>query len=480
MSDLLTLLQNRGLSPRKISSNHGGEYCSSCPVCGDGGKGKESDRFHIWPARENTGKCLGRFWCRQCGCSGDTITFLQQIDGLTFPQACAELGIAIEQPDQAPRSRYQPPPTIPAERESWEPRTYPDPGQVWQEKAVNLLMDCQQRLQADPSALAWLAGRGISPETAAAYGLGYNLSSQGKDRYRPRSRWGLPEKKQGNKDKRLWIPRGWVIPAYRQGRLIQLRIRRLNEDIAAFAPGIKYLPVEGSSMATMVLHPQAEVFVVVECGFDAILLAALTEGRIGALTTWNSAARPDTETHALLSRSACILGALDYDQGGEREQGWWHGQYRQYRRLPALPGGAKDPGDAAQQGVDLAAWLVDGLPRGLKIKLGFAATSRPAPVPEPPTQAAPPNEPEAPAPVAEIELTGGKVVFVTNDKAKWRELAAQGLPVFSQKELERLRVALVGLEGEARVAAITRTIELKEVFGGYVVRGREPREETTP
>lgn len=479
MSDLLTLLQNRGLSPRKISSNHGGEYCSSCPVCGDGGKGKESDRFHIWPARENAGKCQGRYWCRQCGASGDTITFLQQIDGLTFPQACAELGIPLEQPDLAPRSRYQPPPSLPRHYESWSPRTYPDPGLVWQEKAANLLADCQQRLQHDPTAQAWLTARGIGPETAVAYGLGYNQSSKGGDRYRPRGRWGLPEKQRGDKDKRLWIPRGWVIPAYRQGRLVQLRIRRLNEDIAAFAAHIKYLPIDGSSMATMVLHPQAEVFVVVECGFDAILLAALTGGRIGALTTWNSAARPDAETHTLLSRATCILGAMDYDQGGDREQEWWQGQYRQYRRLPALPGGTKDPGDAAQQGVDLFAWLVDGLPRGLKIKLGFTGRRRVVPRPEPEAKEAQVLESNEQQ-VAEIALTDGKVVFVTNDKAKWRELAGQGRPVFSQKELERLRAALAGLDGQARPEAIARTIEMKEVFGGYVVRGREPKGEKTP
>lgn len=481
MADLITLLQNRGLSPRKISAAHGGEYASSCPVCGDGGKGAGSDRFHVWPWRETTGKGAGRYWCRQCDISGDAIEYLQQVDGLSFPQACAELGITLDRPVQARKSRYQPPPTAPRAAEAWSPRTYDEPGAVWSEKAANLLEDCQERLQATPEALAWLARRGITPEIAHTYGLGYNLSSKGKDRYRPRPLWGLPEKMQAGKAKRLWIPRGWVIPAYSQdGRLIQLRIRREDADTVAFAAGIKYLPLEGSSMATMVLHPRAEVMVVVESGFDAILVAGLFAGKIGAMTTWNSAARPDAYAHGLLSRVGCILGALDYDQGGDREQAWWQGQYRQYVRLPALPGGAKDPGDGAGAGVDLRAWIIAGLPQGLRIKLGFDGKALAAP---PAAKCAPvaamaedAGEPEAqpaPAEVVELELTDGTVIYITNDRRRWDELTAQGLPVFSQNELERMKVALTGLEGEERETAIRRTIEAKQVFGGYVLRGRD-------
>ncbi len=468
---LLELLQNRGITPRKTSLNHGGEYSSACP--GPACQGAGVDRFHIWPDRDSGGKVPGRFWCRQCGISGDPIAFLQTVEGLTFPQACAELGIALDHGTARPRSRYQAPPRPMAADAPWQPKIYDEPGEVWREKAENLLTDCQERLASMPEALAWLAERGISRDVARAYGLGYNLSSKGKDRYRPRSLWGLPEKEQADKSKRLWIPRGWVIPAYNnRGQLNQLRIRRIPEDIAAFAHRIKYLPIDGSSMATMVLHPNAEVFVVVECGFDAIVLAALTDGKIGAVTTWNSAARPDAGAHALLAGSSCILGGLDYDQGGDREQPWWQGQYRQYHRLPALPGGIKDPGDGAKAGVDLYAWMTDGLPRGLQIKLGFSKPRRAKPkVEAEPRQDTQPVGKQDQEEVVEVELANGKVVYVTNDQARWKELAAQGLPVFSQHELERLRAALVGLVGEDRDQAILRTIEAKELFGGYVRRG---------
>lgn len=327
----------------------------------------------------------------------------------------------------------------------------------------------------DAPAMAWINERGITADMAATYGLGYNRSSKGKDRYRPRTLWGLPPKMQGAKEKRLWIPQGWVIPSRDPlGNIIQLRIRRRNQDIAAFGGGIKYLPIDGSSMATMILHPAAEVFVVVESGFDAILLAGITDGRVGAICTWNDVARPDNIAHGILSASSCILGGLDYDHGGDNQQAWWQGQYRQYRRLAPLPDGAKDPGDAAKVGADLYAWLVDGLPRGLQIKLGFCAQRRPPKIGQPQDQPYTdlPVSEDLLAEVIELELLSGITVYITNDQQQWRILAEQGKPVFSQNELERLQVSLANLSGEDRSAALQLAIDAKEQFGGYIVRGR--------
>ena len=477
--DIVQLLQSRGLRPRRTSTNHGGEFVCACPVCGDGGKGQDSDRFHVWPHRPNTsGKCVGRFWCRQCDINGDTIAFLQQIDGLSFVDACAELGIATEQKATARRSRYHGAPTLADTDTVWQPRTYQEPPALWSEQAELLLTDCQERLQASPEPLAWLAARGIDQHTARAYGLGYNQSGRGRDRYRPRAAWGLDERTKDNgQPRRLWIPRGWIIPARNQdGRLVQLRVRRRNEDVASFAANIKYLPVDGSSMATMVLHAHAEVLVVVESGFDAVLIAGMFAGRIGAMTTWNSAARPDAVAHRLLSAAACILGGLDYDHAGDSEQAWWTGQYPRYHRLPALADGLKDPGDAAGAGVDLYGWIVDSLPRPLAIKLGLVSRHRPgvpsapapAPVPEP--AAAPAPEPAEEPKVFELTLDDGEVVLITDHQPTWQRLADEGHLVFSRNELARLQVALAGLEGEERAAAVRAVLETKRVFGGAYVR----------
>lgn len=473
MTDLLSLMSGRGFTPRRCSSVDGGEYSSACPVCGDGGKGRESDRFHIWPAKETGGMASGRYWCRQCGVSGDSISFLQEVDGLSFRDACNELGIALQGKGSYKPRRYQPPPAAPQGPVEWQPRTYAKPSGTWQEKAGNLLADCQARLANEPGAIAWLEERGLTRRIIDAYGLGYNLSSRGGDRYRPRSAWGLSPKKQDGKDKKLWIPSGWVLPCFnKDGALIQLRIRRRDEDIKAFCGQIKYLPVDGSSMAAMVLHPNAEVFVVVESGFEALLIAGTMHGKIGAITTWNSSARPDVYAHSVLKHSALILGGLDYDQGGDREQEWWRKNYKQYRRLPALPNGAKDPGDAFKAGVDLHAWIVDGLPRGLRLKLGFDKRQVIQPRQKKAEQPPEKKQETAPAEVIEVELTDGLVIYVTNDRQKWRELTDQGKPVFSQNELARLKEAIAAMGEEERLAAARRAIEVKQAFGGYVRAGR--------
>ena len=518
MSDLFTLMTARGFSPRKNGTGHGGEFVSACPGCGDGGKGVKSDRFHIWPNKQTGGLGAGWFWCRSCGISGDTIAFLRKVEGLSFPEACNQLGLVLPgKQGGGGFRRYQPPPVLPAQH-AWQPTTYPEPGILWREKAAAFLLFCHERLMNDSLALRWLADRGITADAAQEYRLGYNISSKDKDRYRPRASWGLPEKTQKGKQKMLWLPRGWVVPSFnRTGELVQLRIRRREEDVAAFCENIRYLPVDGSSMATMVLHPEAEVFIPVESGFDSVLLAWTMAGKIGVITTWNSSARPDAYAHSLLEKSTLILGGLDYDKGGDREQPWWQSTYRKYRRLPALPGGAKDPGDAAKAGVDLHKWVTSGLPRGLRIKLGSIARTalaartvlppdqqtnneNPAAdgnhsIPSAPVAAAPdqrvgakenpggakrPADPPGSSPIEPpvsgptlIILKTGQEFYVTADRDEWQRLADAGKVVFSQNELARLRETTAGMSEAERIAAAIQAVELKEMFGGYIRAGRE-------
>ena len=307
---------------------------------------------------------------------------------------------------------------------------------------------------------------------ARAYGLGYNRSGRGGDRYRPLEQWGLPPTEKNGKPGRLWLPQGWVIPSWSpDGELIQLRIRRRDQDLAAFAPDTKYLLVKGSSMATMLLHADtAWCWVVVESGFDAILLAGFFGGRLGVATTWNSSARPDARAHRILTDAAPILGALDYDAAGDAQQRWWQAHYSQYRRLPPLPGGAKDPGDAYARGADLYTWIMDALPRPTRSAMGAGreAAGGVAARREPPTQ---PTKDgglvyEMPAAAA------GRTIYLTDDREAWAALAKQGEPVFTANELRRLQAALPERDGPERDAAIRAVIEAKAIFGGYISAGR--------
>jgi hypothetical protein len=483
--NLLDYARQLGLDPQKVSTANGGEYASGCPdpACGDGGKGRRSDRFHIWPAMETKGLGVGRYWCRQCGITGDTIAFLQTYLNMDFREACQEHGVALPNNGAAKKHRHIASPVLPESPQGWKPRVYPMPDAKWQEKANNLLLDCRAVLAVENEAMAWLEARGISREFADRFGVGFNQSSKGGDRYRPRSAWGLPAKegRGGKQVNSLWIPRGWVIPSFNQeGRLQQLRVRRMDADVEKFCDNIKYLPIDGSSSATLIYYPEAEVFVPVECGFDAMLIAGSLHGKVGAITTWNDSARPDVTAHRLLQRSSLILGGLDFDEAGEKQQEWWNTVYKQHRRLPQPGPGIKDPGDAYAAGINIREWIVDALPRGLRIKLGFAAGARPVQkqqqqdrvdaVPAPVTPAA--TVAGGGPRVIEVELTDGLVISITDDQQLWQELTDAGKPVFSRNEMERLKLATSTMSPQERLDAAMLAIATKQVFKGYIPRGR--------
>ena len=471
--DILTLIESAGFNPRRISAAEGGEYASGCPFCGDGGKGGKSDRFHAWPEAELSKYIKGRYWCRKCDKHGDTINLAMETRHLDFAEACTELGVVLPTKEFFKKSWPRTPAT-PNKEKNWIANNYALPCERWQGVAAAFVADCRERLFASADALAWLARRGITAEIARAYGLGYNQSSRGGDRYRPRERWALPPKKsQDGKDKKLWLPQGWTIPAKdKQGRLYQVRIRRRNEDIEKFAADIKYLPIDGSSMATMVLHPRASVFAVVECGFDAILIAGLFCGEIGTITTWNSSARPDAETDAILQSCVLILNCLDYDDAGEGASEWWHERYPHCVRPKSLGKGLKDPGDMAAAGINVRSWLLEALPRGLQITMGCGSVGDRPPASQPSAPVAKEGSSEPAAKVIELDLLDGERIYITDDQREWHRLMAAGKLAFSGSELERIEKGIGGLGAEERIAALAVIIAAKKEFGGYVRAGR--------
>lgn len=88
--DIKDLIEETGYSPRRKAACHGGEYCSPCPFCKAG-----EDRFLIWPNRHNkNGEYQGgRYSCRKCEKYGDAITFLRDLHGLNYRDACIQLKI---------------------------------------------------------------------------------------------------------------------------------------------------------------------------------------------------------------------------------------------------------------------------------------------------------------------------------------------------------------------------------------------------
>ena len=361
-------LASRKVHLKKVSATNGGEWQGPCPECGG------QDRFHVWP-EQNAGK--GGYWCRGCEKAGDNIQFLRDFEGISFVEACDYLNIPLpERGNPSVASRGSAPggvssfgngglgsgrnPSLPPARPEFIPNEHVAPADLWQEKALKFVTWAQGNLAKDDAALAWLAARGISAETAVNFRLGWNIGEDGKDFYRARKAWGLPEVlKDDGRPKALWIPRGLVIPHIVDGVIYRIRIRRPDES------GPRYYVLPGSSMAIMTIEPHRRAFVVVESELDAIACAVACP-LAGAVALGSVAAKPDADAFAVLQGAIQILNALDYDAAGAKAMTWWADQFPKCERWPVPKG--KDPGEAVKLGTDLNSWIEAGLPPVMTIE----------------------------------------------------------------------------------------------------------------
>jgi DNA primase len=201
----------------------GKEYHGSCPWCGG------TDRFAFWDS--------GRYSCSLrasgCGRAGrDVIDFLREYAGLTFLEACDELGLdAGSEYTSHPTS--SPPPT------DGEP-----PSRTWQERAAAVVHQGQKILWSGRgrAALQYLRGRGFTDETIRGAHLGYiPLTGEGRWVRDSLVSWGLSSA--DDPDACLWLPEGLLIPWFADERLWKLTVRRLCGLKAGDA---KYVQVKGS------------------------------------------------------------------------------------------------------------------------------------------------------------------------------------------------------------------------------------------
>ncbi len=347
----------------------GNGWNGPCPLCG--GEPGKSDRFMVWPDRDDhlgeicaDHKISGIWSCRKCGASGDTIAYLVKCEGMDFKAALGELG--IEGGKKIYRRRRAPAEPKTASK-SWEPKEFPPTSSIWAEAAMKLVESGERHLHDDSTALIWLAGRGLDAEARARYRLGWlpPESDKYQGRFRPRSSFGLADKvgQDGKTRTKLFIPRGIVVPTFDSaGRVANIRIRRHKEDLIGQAP--KYLELEGSQRLPFVLQGSAPrhlaAWFIVEAELDAMLIHHASGGIVGAIAVRTNRGKPDARAHGLLQDAARVLVALDYDEAGAVGVDFWLDTYRTAMRWPTPEG--KDPGDAFALGVDIRAWIAAGLP----------------------------------------------------------------------------------------------------------------------
>ena len=338
---------------KMMSTSKGGEYHGPCPGCGG------NDRFHVWP-EQNDGQ--GSYWCRGCGKGGDLIQFLMDFCGKPFVEAAKMAGKELAEEDKyrAP----SPPKSKSYQVAGWEPVSPNDIDSrtdLWKEHAARLVGWAHTQLMKTPEMMAWLIARGIDKDAMTEFKLGLNTGKNGKDLWRPRESWGLPTvMKENGKKKRLWIPRGLVIPYIIDNEIIRVRVRRFGDDEP------RYYILPGGSSQVMVLGMDKRAHVLIESELDAIMVfMKVRDMNVGAIGLGSSHTKPDAEADAVLKKSLWILNALDSDRAGSTACGWWKERYHRCERWPVPEG--KDPGESFQAGMDIREWIRKGLPPAMTI-----------------------------------------------------------------------------------------------------------------
>ena len=343
--DLLDLAREAGLNPKKTASTHGGEYHSACPnsSCPDSG-GK--DRFIIWPNKPAK-NCVGQYMCRQCGknghpTSGDTIQFCIEFLNMDFRSAVEYLRISL--PETTLISDWR---SCPA------PATLTPPNSVWIARAEEIVSIGEHYIQKNRPILEMLAARGLPEEAVRRYRIGYLPESIMDER----TLWGLPSSKdEEGQEKKLWLPRGILIPSFDGGKVVRIKVRRT--DWTSRDKVGKYIRLSGGMNGLNIVGDlKKKAMVVVESELDALALHWAAPDLIVAVSVGSNTANPDNVVDRWARKCPNLLVCYDNDDAGLAMWKKWERLYPNAVPFPTPVG--KDVGEAVQVGLDLRTWIIN-------------------------------------------------------------------------------------------------------------------------
>lgn len=339
--NLLQLIPGRF---KRAGQNRGGEWKGACPFCGG------HDRFIIHPNHGNG----GQWWCRQCGQSGNALSFYMKYHSVDVFEACERLGLESpdRKPDASPAQRdqrrsftpaYQPPKPEPPIHFS-DLREYPCFEPAWQKAAYDFADKSAGVLWDNWSTLAaakYLEQRGITKQMAVCAFLGFNPHDY-------RGKWGSCD---------VWLPRGITIPWEIETQLWNVRVRRSNVDIREKG-GDKYMSSKGcaNGMYRIGTVTPGCIVVMTEGEFDALILNQyLTGQQYRVVSIGSSTGAHLVRWAARLAIAEKVILAFDNDDAGRKAAIDWTlalGRGKVKRVVPD----AKDITEMWQQGL-LAAWV---------------------------------------------------------------------------------------------------------------------------
>jgi hypothetical protein len=318
-----------------------------CPFCGRG-----EDRFAVFVE-----DIPQHYFCgihgNGCGAYGDAITFVRLHLCLDYVEACDYLGVESEGTYCGPR------------RKRMGQQDQP-PSETWQRQALSFCLSAKEALWRPEWAPArdWYStGRGLSPEVIDAYGLGFNPVTRWDDP----AEWGLPA------GKKVWLPRGFVIPYRVGGQIWKVAIRRTDKDLcrlrqewkACGRPGApaKYVEVSGGQQCLYGVNEirQAQPLVLVEGPFDKLVFSQATGYHVPCVATGSTTQARGERWVEEMRQARFVLVAFDHDEnqaGDQAAHAWSTLLGSSFFRLTPWK---HDLCEMQQAGMDLSIWLDAGL-----------------------------------------------------------------------------------------------------------------------
>lgn len=336
---LIELAKRIGIDAKRVATTQGGEYHSSCPICGG------RDRFVIHPNKQMK-SCMGSYFCRQCDVRGDSIQFCIKFLGYSFKEAAEYVGAKL--PEQIPAI------FVPKKSES-SIMVLNKPSNEWIQQAWEIVQEAHDTMLSQKDILQMLNKRGLPIEAIKKYkigGLTENKSLYG-------SGWGLK--------KDIWLPAGIVVPTIEQeNQVIRLKIRRRDWKINDELP--KYVAISESMNGLNIIgNKKHSVMVVVESELDAYALHHSVGDFAVIVAVGGCTKKPDPVTDHLARNKTVLLICHDNDDAGNSMFDKWKQLYSHAQRYPTIIG--KDIGEAIEQGLDLRAWIIEKLPTQIQNNL---------------------------------------------------------------------------------------------------------------
>lgn len=335
--NIIDLIEEIGLVPKKKTLTHGGEYCSPCPFCKDG-----KDRFLIWPHRNNkNGEYKGgRFSCRVCSKYGDAIKFIRELHGLSYKDACQKLKIEPKQRNERRRVVIK-----------HTPQISKDPATLWCHNANSFVNLSHDRLMKNSNALDSVKSRGFSIDSIVRFKIGFNSQ----DIWTDREGWGLEKQiKEDGTLKKHWLPSGIVIPTFSDDQIIKVKVRRSNWKEDDNLP--KYVEISGSKQCPSVFGDIGLPAFIIESELDALLVQQEASDLVYCIALGGSTKQIDFHTDQLLCKASNILFCPDFDKAGKLAWDKWKKMFPTIQRILTPDG--KSAGDAYLAGVDLREWII--------------------------------------------------------------------------------------------------------------------------